>query len=81
MASPVPDLSQYSSEYLAENNSQQLIDVIIAFGILETIFLICFIYARAISKTLNGADFWLIPAAYLGCLSHVITIARSSMPN
>ncbi len=40
-----------------------------------------FIYARAISKTLNGADFWLIPAAYLGCFSHVITIARSSIPN
>ncbi|KAL8921166.1 MAG: hypothetical protein Q9172_004162 [Xanthocarpia lactea] len=75
MASPVPDLSQYSSEYLAENNSQQLIDVIVAFGVLETIFLSLFIYARAISKTLNGADFWLIPAAYLGCLSHVITIA------
>lgn len=72
------DPSQYPPEYLAEDNSQQLINVIIAFGILETVFLALFIWARSIAKTLNGIDFWLIPAGYLACFSHVITIFSSS---
>lgn len=72
------DAGQYPPGYLAENNSQQLINVIIAFAILETTFLTLFVIARAINKTANGLDFWLMPAAYLACFSHVIIIARLS---
>ncbi|KAL8818167.1 MAG: hypothetical protein Q9191_008000 [Dirinaria sp. TL-2023a] len=66
------DLNHPTSAYLADNRSQQLVKLIIAFGILKTIFLALFIWARAFARTLNGVDFWLIPPAYLGCFSHVI---------
>lgn len=75
------DPSQYPPGYLAEDNSQQLVNVIIAFAILDTIFLSLFISARWMNKTANGVDFWLMPVAYLACFSHVIIIARLSTLN
>lgn len=72
------DLIHPISAYIAENRSQQLVNVIITFGILETFFLALFIWARAFARTLNGVDFWLIPAAYLGCFSNVINGAGPS---
>lgn len=70
------DANQYPPEYLAEDSSRQLINVAIAFALLETIFLTFFTFARRINSTTNGLDFWLIPAAYLACFSHVIIISR-----
>ncbi len=72
------DPSQFPPEYLAENNSQQLLNVIIAFGVLETVFFVLFVTARTINKTVNGVDFWLMPMAYITCFSHVIIISRLS---
>ncbi|KAL9581644.1 MAG: hypothetical protein Q9212_003776 [Teloschistes hypoglaucus] len=68
-------LTQHFPAYLTEVNGQSLINVAIAFDILETLFFILFLCGRAIAKTMNGLDFWLIPVAYLACFSHVIAIS------
>ena len=64
----------YTPEYLAENKSQQLLHVAIIFGVLETVFIFLFFLARIVNKTANGPEMWLMPVAYLACLSHVILI-------
>ncbi|KAL8665803.1 MAG: hypothetical protein Q9202_001925 [Teloschistes flavicans] len=69
------ETAPYTAAYLAEDNSQTLINVAIAMGTLETIFFSLFVWARAIAKTMHGLNFWLIPAAYLACFGHVITIS------
>ena len=70
------DPSDYPPEYLAQDRSFQLVQVIVAFAVLESFFFALFISARLMSKSTNGVDFWLMPAAYLACFSHVIINAR-----
>ncbi|KAL8634776.1 MAG: hypothetical protein Q9228_007658, partial [Teloschistes exilis] len=69
------ETAPYTPAYLAEDKSQTLINVAIVMGTLETIFFGLFLWARAIAKTMRGLNFWLIPAAYLACFGHVITIS------
>lgn len=77
----VNETAPYTAAYLAEDNSQTLINVAIAMGTLETIFFSLFLWARAIAKTMHGLNFWLIPAAYLACFGHVITISSPPSPS
>ncbi|KAL8732940.1 MAG: hypothetical protein Q9181_003762 [Wetmoreana brouardii] len=63
---------QYSPEYLAEDRSRELLNVVIAFAILETVFVALFFTARAVNKTANGWDVYLMVPAYLFCFSHII---------
>ena len=71
-------LDHYSPSYLTENKSPQLLRIAVAFGTLETLFLVTFVIARAIKKTNNGIDYWLVLAAYIGCFCQVILSSRAS---
>ena len=68
----------YPPEYLAENRGQQLLNVAIVFGVLETVFIVLFFVSRIIFKTANGPEMYLMPLAYITCFSHVILIPRKS---
>lgn len=68
--------TQFPPGYLAEDRSQQLLNVAIVFGVLETVFIVLFFTARVISKTAKGVDIYLMLLAYLACFSHVILIPR-----
>ena len=70
------DPNQYPPEYLAEDRSRELLRVIVPLAVFETLFFVLFIWARILKKTTNGVDFWLMPAAYVACFSHVISISR-----
>ena len=66
-----------SAEYLAQDETQKLVNVTAALAILETTFFILFIIARVVNRTSNGIDFWLMPAAYIGCFGHAIANFRT----
>ncbi|KAI9788794.1 MAG: hypothetical protein M1816_006575 [Peltula sp. TS41687] len=65
---------QFPPEYLKEDNSQQLLDVAIVFGVLNTLFILLFFTARIMNKTANGLEMYLMPLAYIFCFSHSIVI-------
>ena len=71
---------QFSQAYLAENRSHELLHVAIIFGVLETVFILLFFAARIMNKTANGLEMWLMPLAYIACMSHVVLIPCLYIP-
>jgi ABC-type uncharacterized transport system permease subunit len=69
----------YSPAYLAEDRSRDLINLVVAFAILETFFICLFFTSRIMSRTANGWDFYLMIPAYLLAFGNVIIAARKSL--
>jgi hypothetical protein len=65
----------YSPAYLAEDRSRDLINLVVAFAILETFFICLFFTSRIMSRTANGWDFYLMVPAYLLAFANVIIAA------
>lgn len=68
----------YSPAYLAEDRSRDLVNVVVAFAILETFFISLFFTARMMNRTANGWDFYLMVPAYLFAFANIILAARKS---
>ena len=66
----------YSPAYLAEDKSQNLINVVVAFAILDTLFICLFFTSRIIGHTANGLDMYLMIPAYLFAFADMIMGAR-----
>lgn len=66
----------YSPTYLAEDKSQNLINVVVAFAILDTLFICLFFTSRVIGHTANGLDMYLMIPAYLFAFANIILGAR-----
>ena len=62
---------QYSPAYLAEDRSRELINVIVAFAVLETFFIILFFTSRIMNHTANEWDVYLMIPGYLFCFGHI----------
>lgn len=60
---------QYS---LAEDKSREFLNVVVAFAILETVFMILFFTSRAMNKTSNGWDVYLMIPGYIFCFGHIV---------
>lgn len=63
---------QYSPAYLAEDKSREFLNVVVAFAILETVFMILFFTSRAMNKTSNGWDVYLMIPGYIFCFGHIV---------
>ena len=63
---------QYSPSYLSEDRGSELTIVAITFAVLLTVFVTLFFVSRALNKTLNGLDVYLIPPAYIFCFGNII---------
>ena len=63
---------QYPPEYLAEDRSRVLVNLVIAFAILETLFFVLYVTTRLMSRNANGWDFYLMMPAYLAAMGHNI---------
>lgn len=70
---------KYSQAYLSEDKSRDLINVAVAFAILETFFMSLFFTSRIMNHTANGWDVYLMIPAYLFCFSHIIVAACKSL--
>jgi hypothetical protein len=68
---------KYPAEYLAEDRSHPLINLCIAFIVLEVFFVGLFIASRIKGKTANGFDTYLIPLALPFCLIEPIAAIRT----
>ena len=71
---------QYPPEYLAEDRSRVLLNLVIAFIVLETTFFTLFMTARYMNRTLNGWDVYFMIPAYLAAMGHCI-VAPSKYPS
>lgn len=61
-------------ELLAQDNSQRLLNVLIAFLVIETVFGCLFITSRLILRNYNGVETWcFMPLGYLFCIASCIT--------
>lgn len=69
----------YSPAYLAEDRSRDLINVVVAFAILETLFICLFFTSRIMNRTANGWDLYLMIPAYLLAFADIILAARKSL--
>ncbi len=63
---------QYSPAYLAEDKSREFLNVVVAFAILETVFMILFFTSCAMNKTSNGWDVYLMIPGYIYCFGHIV---------
>jgi len=72
---------QYSPAYLAEDTSRQLLNVVVAFAVLETVFIVLFFTSRAMNKTANGWDVFLMIPAYIFCFVHIIVASGKFKAN
>lgn len=71
----------YTPEYLAENRSDQLLDVAIAFMILETLFVGLYFFSKFKNQTFHGLDTYLMLPAFLCVVSNPINAFRKSSPH
>lgn len=69
---------KYSQAFLNEDRSRELINVVVAFAVLETFFMLLFLASRTMNHTANGWDVYLMIPAYLFCFSHIIIAACKS---
>lgn len=66
-----PD-QKYSPEYLAENRSQQLIQLAVAFAVLETLLIGLYFTSRYIGRTVNSIDVYFMLPAYIMSMCQII---------
>lgn len=62
----------YPKEYLEANRSQQLLNVAIAFGVLEVVIILLFLYSRLKCQTGFGLEAYLMLLGFLFVFSHVV---------
>ncbi|KAF2183416.1 hypothetical protein K469DRAFT_583387 [Zopfia rhizophila CBS 207.26] len=67
-------MEQTTAEHLAENSSQPLLNVVISFAILDTFFLIAFIFSWSFnqSTTKHKTVFSLVLVGYIFCMAGVV---------
>ena len=70
------DLSSYTPEYLAADQSQTLINVAIAFAVLDTFFMASFFFSRYKCHIPLGLNGWLLVPGFLLCLTHCVNDIR-----
>lgn len=74
-------LAKLSPEYLAENESRRLLNVSIAFLVIETIFFVMFVASRFILRNYNGIEVWcFMPLAYVCCVANSVLGIRKTTP-
>ena len=66
------DLSTFSPEYLAANQSRSLINVAITFAVLDTTFVSLFFFSRYKCHIPFGLDGWLMIPGYILCFAHTV---------
>lgn len=62
----------YPPEYLEADRSRQLLNVAIAFGVLEGIFFILFFYSRLKYHIRSSLDIYLVVLGFLFVFMHVV---------
>ena len=72
------DLPKITPEYLAADRSRALINIGIAFVVLDTFFVSLFFFSRIKCRIPIGIDGWLMIPGYLLCLAHCIGDFRKS---
>lgn len=74
-----PEILSWLNKLAEENASRPLLNVCIAFIILQTVFLAVFIVSRRISGTMNGIEFWwFMPLAYFFSMANIIVTIRKN---
>jgi len=73
MATPVP-----TKEFLAEDHSSRLINVVIVFIILEVLFLVLFCISRYKAGTIKGIDTYLMIPAFIANVGMVVLGLRKT---
>lgn len=73
----------WSPEYAAENSSQPLVNVCISFGILETFFIIAFVFSWHYNRRNSNSSktfYLLILFGYVFCFGGVVVGIRMDSP-
>lgn len=77
---PAKAAQLFSAEYLAEDQSARLIDVVIVFAVLEVLFVSLFLYSRYKFGTLKGFDVYLMVPAFIASYAHLaLCVGKSGL--
>ena len=71
---PAAVAKMYPPAYLAEDNSQVLMNVAVAWAVMETIFVILYYVSRVVHRSAFGWEMAFMPLAYLFNISMLPTV-------